>query len=280
MQIFKNAFADVATAFETYLAYWNDGRPLVILGHSQGAQHATYLLHQYFDGDTIATNMAGSRRTSELRARLVLALPVGFRLFAAHGETAGGSLADIPACTAVDETGCLIHYRSYSEGYADFGNVADFYIDKVLAAEGYIHRAFALGDDALICVNPATTVADNVDDFFDVDGDAIPSADDIRVLSSTRFLGAVAAQSDDADGRQYYERYYSATCRDASHGDSYLAIGIHRCANEQTCLKDPIPLNGRIALGGLGLHLWDFTLAMGDLVEQVRQRTNIFLAKD
>lgn len=274
VQVFKNAFADVANAFETYLRTWNDGRPLVIMGHSQGAQHATYLLHHYFDGDTAATDITGSVRSSELRERLIVGLPIGFHLFAEAGQLVGGSLANIPACSAADETACVIHFRSYPEGYDNFDDTGDLFIDDQLAAEGYLHRAFADGDQ-VICTNPATMVVESPAAFSDQDGK--PLADgDVRLLASAQFLGATANSSSE---RQHYQGYFSATCRLANNGiDNFLAIAARTCVADGTCGEDPVPVDGNIANGALGLHLWDFTLTAGDLVEQVRQRAQAYLA--
>ncbi|MBI2889927.1 MAG: DUF3089 domain-containing protein [Nitrospirae bacterium] len=114
--IFRAAFADVAAAFETYLREWNNGRPIVVIGHSQGAQMASYLLHRYFDGSKEVTRVPGRRRSDELRAALVLALPIGFNTYVLPGERVGGSFSDLPLCTDAPERGCVLHYRSHADG--------------------------------------------------------------------------------------------------------------------------------------------------------------------
>lgn len=275
VQVFKNAFADVANAFETYLRLWNQGRPLVVMGHSQGAQHATYLLHYYFDGNTAATDITGSTHSSELRQRLIVALPIGFRLFAPAGQLLGGSLSHIPACSTANQTGCLIHFRSYPEGYDHFDNSGSLFVDDQLAAQGYLHRAFADGDQ-ILCVNPATMPVENPADFSDQHGHAL-AAGDVRLLASAQFLGATASS---AGERQHYQGYYSATCRlHRNNIDNFLAIATRKCIADETCGEDPIPVDGNIANGALGLHLWDFSLTAGDLLTQVQQRAQAFMAK-
>jgi hypothetical protein len=47
---FDTAFYDVCQAFEYYLKYFNQGRPFIIAGHSQGSLHGAYLLKKYIDG--------------------------------------------------------------------------------------------------------------------------------------------------------------------------------------------------------------------------------------
>ena len=42
------AYEDVKAAFSYYLEHFNDGRPLILAGFSQGAQHALHLLQDFF----------------------------------------------------------------------------------------------------------------------------------------------------------------------------------------------------------------------------------------
>jgi len=43
------AYADVKKAFETYLEKYNNGRPILIVSHSQGSTHTKFLLRDFFD---------------------------------------------------------------------------------------------------------------------------------------------------------------------------------------------------------------------------------------
>jgi hypothetical protein len=47
---FDLAYSDIKEAFEYYLKNYNNGRPIIIAGHSQGSMHAARLLHEFFDG--------------------------------------------------------------------------------------------------------------------------------------------------------------------------------------------------------------------------------------
>lgn len=47
---FDLAYQDVKEAFEYYLKNYNNGRPIIIAGHSQGSMHAQRLLREFFDG--------------------------------------------------------------------------------------------------------------------------------------------------------------------------------------------------------------------------------------
>ena len=59
------AFSDVKAAFETYMAEDNGGRPIIVAGFSQGAQHAIRLVKECFE-------------TPERQAQLVACYAVGW----------------------------------------------------------------------------------------------------------------------------------------------------------------------------------------------------------
>jgi len=98
-----NAYADVAAAFDAYLAAHPD-RGIVLIGHSQGAEMVTRLLRDRFDRD------------AALRARLVIALALGGNLDVGVGQRTGGTFTAIPTCAAAGETGCVVAYRSMRAG--------------------------------------------------------------------------------------------------------------------------------------------------------------------
>ncbi len=101
---FATAYADVLDAFETYMATYNDGRPLVLLGHSQGTHHLIRLLQEEFDD------------SPAMRGQLISALLVGptGRLRVPPGEVVGGTFDNIPLCTSATETGCAVGFDSYA----------------------------------------------------------------------------------------------------------------------------------------------------------------------
>lgn len=65
----------------------NDGRGVVLLGHSQGAGHLRRLLAEELDDD------------ARLRSLLVSAVLLGTSVAVPEGELVGGDLQEIPACT-------------------------------------------------------------------------------------------------------------------------------------------------------------------------------------
>lgn len=91
------AYHDVLEAFDHYLAEWNEGRPIVIAGHSQGAQHAFRLLSERF-----------SERAA-MRERLVAGYVIGATI---PTELVSEALPGLPLCSARGETGCWVVWNT------------------------------------------------------------------------------------------------------------------------------------------------------------------------
>jgi hypothetical protein len=92
---------DIELAWKDYLANDNEGRGVVLIGHSQGARTLTALLAKLIEGD------------DEVRERLVSALLLGGDVTVATGSDTGGSFAQLPACREPAQTGCVVAYSSF-----------------------------------------------------------------------------------------------------------------------------------------------------------------------
>jgi hypothetical protein len=91
------AYADVRTAFEYYLKYYNHGRPIFIASHSQGTLHAGRLLKEFFEGQP-------------LQKQLVCAYVIGLPVFSNY-------FTKLKPCEDSAATGCFIGWRTFEEGY-------------------------------------------------------------------------------------------------------------------------------------------------------------------
>jgi hypothetical protein len=100
------AYSDIEAAFRRYLAAYDRGRPIVLMGHSQGAHLLTRLVQRVFDRDPA------------MRARLAVALLIGGDVQVPAGQAAGATFANVPLCTHAGEAGCVVAYRSYEDGVA------------------------------------------------------------------------------------------------------------------------------------------------------------------
>ncbi len=95
-QALELAYQDLKNAFEYYLEHYNQGRPIIISSHSQGARHAYRLLRELFDG-------------KPLQRKLVAAYLVGWPI-------PQDGFKNIPPCKTPNETGCICSWRSYKFG--------------------------------------------------------------------------------------------------------------------------------------------------------------------
>ena len=94
---FELAYNDIKTAFEYYLKYYNNGRPIIIASHSQGTTHAKRLLKEYFND-------------KPLQNKLVAAYIVGIFV-------EPDLLKNIKACETPEQTGCICSWRTFKDGY-------------------------------------------------------------------------------------------------------------------------------------------------------------------
>jgi Protein of unknown function (DUF3089) len=94
---FDFAYGDIKAAFEYYLKYYNQGRPIIIASHSQGSLHAGRLLKEYFEG-------------KPLQKKLVCAYLIGMPVF-------NNYFKKLTPCLDSVSTGCFISWRTFEEGY-------------------------------------------------------------------------------------------------------------------------------------------------------------------
>jgi hypothetical protein len=95
------AQGDVVRAFREYLELDNDGRPFMLLGHSQGATVLTSLVQTEIDGDP------------QVRDRMVSAVLLGSTVWLAPGSDTRGTFQNVPPCRAADQVGCVVSYATY-----------------------------------------------------------------------------------------------------------------------------------------------------------------------
>lgn len=130
-QAFELAYLDVKAAFEYYLEHYNQGRPIIIAAHSQGATHGMKLVKAFFD-------------EKPLRDQLVAAYLVGMPVTTNYFKT-------IKPCERPDETGCFCTWRSYRK---------DYYPDSKTYAAFIAGITGGVGESAIAVVNPLTWTTD------------------------------------------------------------------------------------------------------------------------
>jgi len=93
---YKLAYQDIKTAFEYYLKNYNDGRPIIIAAHSQGAGHGITMLKEFFDG-------------TDLQQQFVAAYLVGWPIKKDEFKT-------IQVCQNAEDVNCFCSWRTYKYG--------------------------------------------------------------------------------------------------------------------------------------------------------------------
>jgi pimeloyl-ACP methyl ester carboxylesterase len=94
-------YGDVRDAWRDYLKNFNDGRPVVLIGHSQG----TFVLRQL-----IAKEIDPK---PSVRKLLVSGLLMGGNVLVPQGENVGGDFQHIPGCRSPDQSGCVVAYSTF-----------------------------------------------------------------------------------------------------------------------------------------------------------------------
>ena len=97
------AYGDVLEAWEEYLAEHNDGRGVVLLGHSQGTFMLRSLLSRAIEADR-----------GQLR-RIVSALLIGGDVEVAEGKLIDGDFKRTPLCTRPTQVGCVVAFSTFAE---------------------------------------------------------------------------------------------------------------------------------------------------------------------
>jgi len=133
------AYQSLLSGWKDYLAHDNHGRPIIFIGHSQGAAMLIRLLQSQIDPN------------ARLRRQLVSAIILGGNVQVPTGKTVGGSFAHIPTCTSARATGCVIAYSSFGTApppTSDFGRP-----DQGVSLQS---DQTASAGQQVACVNPAS----------------------------------------------------------------------------------------------------------------------------
>ncbi|HJQ26100.1 MAG TPA: DUF3089 domain-containing protein [Blastocatellia bacterium] len=237
-------YNDVADAWKYYLEHDNQGRGVVLIGHSQGSGVLTRLIRNEIDG-------------KPAQARLVSALLLGTSLAVPKGKDVGGAFQHVPLCHSDSKTGCVIAYASFRASLPPpantrFGRVQG---DGQVAA----------------CVNPAALGGGSGElhaYLTNSSGGIITTAEPKPWVTppqpiTTPFVSVPGL--------------LTAECVSNEKG-SYLAVTVHGNPADPRVddIVGDIVANGQV-MADWGLHLIDVNLAMGNLLDIVRQQGKAYL---
>ena len=193
------AYNSALRAWKTYLRKYNDGRGVVLIGHSQG----TFILRSL-----IANEIDPSRG---LRNRLVSAILLGGNVTVADGSDAGGDFDHIRACHSKTQLHCVVAFSTF---------------DAQVPADSLFGRTTDPGLHVL-CTNPAALGGRSAD--LRTIEPSKPFAPNTTIGAATRLVGIPTI---DTDARFIqFNGAYSGQCSSAN-GANVLQVQPHGAAPE------------------------------------------------
>ena len=238
-------YNDVLDAWKYYLEHDNQGRGVVLIGHSQGSGVLTQLIKNEIDG-------------KPMQERIVSALLLGTNVAVPKGKDVGGAFKQMPLCRAANQTGCVIAYVTFRDNVPPPSNTR---YGKV-AGEGMVAA----------CTNPAALAGGSgeLKAYLGAGSNLISSATPHPWVTpaqpiTTPFVSVPGL--------------LTGSCV-ANEKGSYLAVTVHGNPEDprtDTILGDVVS-NGQVQ-ANWGLHLIDANVAMGNLVEIVAQQARAYQAK-
>ena len=229
------AYGDVLAAWRNYLASRNQGRPFVLIGHSQGSLMLQQLIAREIEGKPIAKQMK-------------LAIIPGFNVLVPQGRLVGGTFKATPLCSHAGETGCVMAWTSFREGSPPPAGAMFGYAGQPGMTVG--------------CVNPASPGSREwakLDSYWfarstlPVPGGPIAwSTEGPPPTSYLRTEGLVSARCVNSGQRGYLEIRTNADPSDKRTDRIGGEVGLFG-----------------FFLPGWGMHLADLAVAQGDLVREV-----------
>ncbi len=233
------AYADVLAAWRHYLANRNQGRPFVVIGHSQGTVHLSRLIAEEIEGRPEA-------------GRMLSAILAGFNVEVPEGRLTGGTFRTTPLCTRTGQTGCIITFVSFRSTRPP--------------PPGAVFGRTVRPGMTVACTNPARLGGGSapLDSYWYV---GPGSATDGIVWSSTGPPPTPFLRT---------EGLAVAACVNRP-GIGYLSIATAADPSDARTDRFPgdVPFGGQIQ-PGWGLHLADMNLVLGDLMRAVAAQRDAF----
>ncbi len=238
-------YNDVLDAWNYYLTHDNQGRGVVLIGHSQGSMVLTELIKREIDGKPI-------------QKQLISALLLGTSLPVPRDKDVGGAFQQVPLCRDSKQIGCVITYASFRANSpppanSRFGRVA--------------------GQDMIAgCTNPAALKGGSgeLHAYLSTRGSG---------ASAAPVAGPWAKDAPEIDTPFVsVPGMLTAECVSNEKG-SYLAVTVHGDpADPRTDeITGDVIRDGKV-LPDWGLHLIDVNLGIGNLIDIVHDEAKAYRA--
>jgi hypothetical protein len=239
------AYNDVVDAWKYYLEHDNQGRGVILIGHSQGAGVLTQLIRNEIDGKPV-------------QERLVSALLLGTNLPVPKSKDVGGAFQHIPLCRSASQTGCVIAFASFR------ANVPPPSSSRFGRAQG--------NDMVAACVNPARLGGGS--------GELHAYLSSARSIFGSSAEPKVWVTPPEPITTPFVSvpGLLTAECVSNEKG-SYLAVTVNAVPTDPRTdeIVGDVVVNGQVQ-ADWGLHLIDVNLTMGNLIDIVRQQTKAYLS--
>jgi hypothetical protein len=248
-------YDDVRDAWNYYLDHDNNGRGVVLIGHSQGSFILAELIRKEIDGKPV-------------QARMVSAILLGTTLSVPRGKDVGGTFQHVPLCRAASQTGCVVTYASFRSTVPPppntlFGKVTD---PNMVAA----------------CTNPAALGggAGQLHAYLSRTGSTITGTVAPKPWTTSTSTSTAASNSEPPIDTPWVSvpGLLTATCT-SNENATYLEVTVHGDPADPRVddITGDIVANGQ-PLATWGLHLIDVNLSMGNLVDIVGQQAKAYVA--
>lgn len=230
-------YHDVVDAWKYYLAHYNGGRGVVLVGHSQGSTVLTELIKHEIEGKPVQN-------------QLVSAILMGTRLQVPVGKDVGGDFASVPLCHSSSQTGCAIAYASFRASAPP-------------TATTLFGKSAGAGLEAA-CVNPAALGGGSgaARGYFAAKSAIVEASSEVEWVKGKAIGTPFVA----------VPGLVTAECKKTDVA-TFLAVAVHGVPGSPRTADVP----GDVVVGGQvrsewGLHLIDVSLFMGNLVAIVRDQ--------
>jgi Protein of unknown function (DUF3089) len=239
-------YNDVLDSWNHYLQHDNNGRGVVLIGHSQGSGVLTQLMRNEIDGKPV-------------QSKMISALLLGTSLAVPKGKDVGGAFQHIPLCHSTSQVGCAIAYASFRSTIPPPAN------SRFGRAQGENMQA--------ACVNPAAL------------GGGSGELHAYLSAAGRSIVGSAAEPRPWVTPAKPIETPFvsvpgllTAQCV-ANDKGSYLEVTVHGNPADPRVddIAGDVMANGEVN-PSWGLHLIDVNLAMGNLVDIVRKQGKAYLA--
>jgi len=239
------AYNDVLDAWNYYLQHDNQGRGVILIGHSQGSGVLLRLIRSEIDGKPV-------------QARIVSAMLLGMNVAVPEGKDVGGAFEHIPLCRNAKQTGCVITYVSFRASAPPPAN----------SRFGHVQGAGMQAG----CTNPAALGGGSgeLHGYFPTRGGFI----DIHAAEQKPWVKGATVETPFVS----LPGLLTAQCVADKNG-SYLAVTVHGdpAGPRTDDIAGDVVVNGTV-LADWGLHLIDVQEALGNLVDIARQEGVAYLA--